>query len=316
MQPPDNRGLAEALLGDGTFLLSLTGVALVVSGIFAILQSITGHFLPHDVHALGMDAATLARVANPRVVLFMFHDRVAFGGSLIAIGAAYWWLVEFPLRAGAAWAWWTLALSGVCGFLSFLAYLGYGYLDSWHAMATLLLLPVFFAGLWRAQRLLIEPVTLASMWTPPPRSDTRRAAAGRALLFVCGLGLAAAGVTILVVGMTFVFVPQDIAFMGLSPDRLRALSPFLVPLIAHDRAGFGGGLFSVGLLLILMMRHSPITRSFVELIVIMGLAGFGAALGVHFAVGYTDALHLSPAYLGCALFAIGAALIATGRPAA
>src|SRR5450631_2537400 len=126
----DNRGLFEALLGDGRFLLSITGIALLVSGGFAIFQSITGHFLPHDVQALGMDAAALARAGNPKIVKFMFHDRVAFGGALIAIGAAYWWLVEFPLSAGAAWAWWTLALSGGCGFLSFLAYLGYGYLDT------------------------------------------------------------------------------------------------------------------------------------------------------------------------------------------
>jgi hypothetical protein len=100
--------------------------------------------------------------------------------------------------------------------------------------------------------------------------------------------------------------------MGVSVERLNELSPVLIPLIAHDRAGFGGGLFSVGLLLILMMRHAPITRSFVELIVLMGLAGFGAALGVHFAVGYTDVTHLAPAYLGCLLFAAGAAFLVRG----
>jgi hypothetical protein len=37
----------------------------------------------------------------------MVHDRATFGGVLIAIGALYLWLVEFPLRRGAAWAWWT-----------------------------------------------------------------------------------------------------------------------------------------------------------------------------------------------------------------
>src|SRR5260221_43263 len=84
-------------------------MALLASGAFAIFQSITGHFLPHDVHALGMDADGLARAANPNLVRFMFHDRVAFGGTLLAIGMAYWWLAEFPLRAGAEWAWGTLA---------------------------------------------------------------------------------------------------------------------------------------------------------------------------------------------------------------
>ena len=34
----------------------------------------------------------------------------------------------------------------------------------------------------------------------------------------------------------------------------------------------------------------------------MGLAGFGAALGVHPAIGYTDTVHLAPAYLGCLVF--------------
>jgi hypothetical protein len=46
-----------------------------------------------------------------------------------------------------SWSWWTLVCSGLAGFLSFLSYLGYGYLDTWHGAATLLLLPVFVAGL-------------------------------------------------------------------------------------------------------------------------------------------------------------------------
>ena len=290
-------------------------MALLLSGAFAIFQSITGHFLPHDVRALGMDAGGLARASTPNLVRFMFHDRVAFGGTLMTIGIAYWWLAEFPLRAGDAWAWWTLALSGGCGFASFLAYLGYGYLDTGHGLATLLLLPVYLAGMWRAQRLMAHPLRLSSIWVTPDHSGQAWSRMGRTLLLICGFGLAGAGLTILVVGMTFVFVPQDIAFIGLSREALRAISPALVPLIAHDRAGFGGGLLSTGLLLLLMMRHAPVTRSLVEVVALMGLCGFGAALGVHFAVGYTDSFHLSPAYAGCLLFAAGVILLATGHRA-
>src|SRR5690349_5418020 len=101
------RGLLEAFLGHGRLPLSLTGFLLLLSGCFAIFQSLTGYFLPQDVHALGFDAHQLARMANIRVVHFMFHDRVAFGGTLLAIGCAYWFLAEFPLRAGEPWAWWT-----------------------------------------------------------------------------------------------------------------------------------------------------------------------------------------------------------------
>src|SRR5258708_16231639 len=89
----------------------------------------------------------------------MVHDRVSFGGVLIAIGVMYLWLAEFPLRRRESWAWWALVISGGAGFLSFLAYLGYGYLDTWHGAATLGLLPLFIAGLVRTRALRVEHVT-------------------------------------------------------------------------------------------------------------------------------------------------------------
>jgi hypothetical protein len=307
-----DRGLLEALLGDGRFLLKVTGIALLISGGFAIGQSISGQLLPHDLHALGMDAAALRQQTSANLVRFMFHDRVAFGGTLLAIGIAYWWLAEFPLSAGAAWAWWTFAVSGTCGFLSFLAYLGYGYLDIWHGVATLFLLPVFIAGLWRARRIVTGRLR-TSVWNSGYRAVGSAESAGRKLLLFCGLGLLGAGITILMVGMSFVFVPQDVVFIGMQPDKLRAVSPLLVPVLAHDRAGFGGGLVAVGLLLILIIRNAPLSRSLVEVITLMGLCGFGGAIGVHFAIGYTDFVHLAPAYAGCAIFLAGTILLARGR---
>ena len=290
----DDRGLLEALLSDGRFLLSLTAFVLFLSGGFAIFQSFTGYFLPQDVHALGFDADRLARMANPRVVKFMFHDRVAFGGTLLAIGFAYWYLAEFPLRAGEPWAWWTFCVSGVCGFASFLCYLSFGYLDNWHGIATLFLLPVYLAGLCRAR-----PAKLhwRDMWWPG-----QPASLGRSVLGFLAAGIIAAGSTIMVVGMTSVFVPQDLTFMDMTRGNLQGLSPRLVPVIAHDRAGFGGGLFSTGIILLLIARQAALTRSLVQIVALMGLAGFGAALGVHPAIGYTDTVHLAPAYLGCLLF--------------
>jgi hypothetical protein len=305
----DDRGVLEALLGDGRFLLSLTGMALLISGAFAIAQSISGQLLPHDLHALGMSAAELRQQTSANLVRFMFHDRVAFGGTLIAIGIAYWWLAEFPLREGAAWAWWTYAISGVCGFLSFLAYLGYGYFDTWHGVATAFLLPVFVFGLWRGKRLVPAPLAVSSIWESRQNASTGIEGLGRKLLLFCGLALVGAGVTILIVGMTFVFVPQDVAFIGIQPDKLRATSPLLIPVLAHDRAGFGGGLLSVGLLLTMIVRHARLSRSLVEVVALMGFCGFAAALGVHFAIGYTDFVHLSPAYAGFAIFASGTVLL-------
>ena len=41
----------------------------------------------------------------------------------------------------------------------------------------------------------------------------------------------------------------------------------------------------------------------------MGFCGFAAALGVHFAIGYTNFIHSSPAYAGFAIFASGTVLL-------
>src|SRR3954465_2345328 len=147
----DRRGFFEALAGDGRPLLALTGVSLIGSGLFAFFLASTGHFLPHDLQYLGMTAEELRTIAHGRLARFMMHDRVSFGGAIFGIGILYLWLAEFPLARGEAWAWWTFAASGLVGFASFLAYLGYGYLDSWHGAATLVLLPIFLLGLLLSQ---------------------------------------------------------------------------------------------------------------------------------------------------------------------
>src|SRR5262249_20574865 len=143
----DDRGFFRAMAGDGRPLLVLLALGLGLSGLFALFLGLTGHFLPHDERFLGMTAEHLCSLHGCRVVHFMVHDRVSFGGALLAVALLYLWLTEFPLRQGQAWAWWTLLFSGAVGFASFLAYLGYGYLDRWHAVATLALLPCYGVGL-------------------------------------------------------------------------------------------------------------------------------------------------------------------------
>lgn len=298
------------MLGDGRFLIALTGISLCLSGAFAVLQSISGELLPQDSHAIGRDAMSLIHAANPHLLGFMFHDRVAYGGTLLAIGIAYLWLAEFPMATRSAWAWWALLFSGTIGFLAFLTYLGQGYLDTWHGVATLFLLPVFVAGLWRSRP---GTFSLRSVWRVGRTREDIFAKRGRMLLGACALGLILAGVTIAAYGMTTVFVPSDLRFIGLDVPVLRSISPLLIPVISHDRAGFGGGLCSIGSLLLFMARCADLTRSFVEVVALMGLTGFGCAIGVHFAVGYLDFLHLLPAYLGLLIFLVADGLLWYGR---
>lgn len=235
----DSRGFFAALVGDGRSLISFSGLCLALAGGFALFQSTTGDFLPHDVRFLQMSADELCGINECRIVHFMVHDRVSFGGALIAIGVLYLWLAEFPLRAGEAWAWWILAISGLTGFGSFLAYLGYGYLDTWHGVATLTLLPCFVGGMWKARTLLSSDRARRS-WRTLLRpaswpNNSALAPLGRSLLLLSACGMIAGGATIHYVGATEVFVPTDLTFMGIERSQFDAINPRLVPLIAHDR---------------------------------------------------------------------------------
>ena len=296
------RGLLRELIGDGRSALSLTAVALLLSGAFAIFLSFRREFLPQDVAFLGMTAHDLCGLADCRIVRFMFHDRVAFGGTLIAVAMLYLWLAAFPLRQGAAWAWWAFLASGVLGFGSFLSYLGYGYLDSWHGTASIALLPVFLIGLVASRPL---ATTRGRGWlgTVEGRQAPALVRAGRWGLLATGLGLVLAGLAILYLGMTEVFVAEDLGFMGFTRGMLDGISLRLVPLIAHDRAGFGGGLATVGMLVLVCGWYAPPSRAFHQALLMAGGAGFGCAIGTHFVEGYVNPTHLAPAFAGAALFA-------------
>jgi len=102
--------------------------------------------------------------------------------------------------------------------------------------------------------------------------------------------------------------------MGLTVGDLHAANPRLVALIAHDRAGFGGGLFCCGTIVITCALFARPSRSLRQALALAGAAGFGAAIGVHLAVGYTDPLHLAPAVAGAALFVIGLVLVSERQP--
>jgi len=303
----DSIGLLAALVGDGRPLLALVALGLILSGLFALFLSATGAFLPHDVAFLGMQPRDLCALDQCRIVHFLFHDRVAFGGTLMAIGTLYLWLLAFPLSRGEEWAWWILLLSGTIGFLSFLAYLIYGYLDSWHAVASAGLLPLFVAGLIKTRHLLpAQRQSWRSLLSPAsPLTLKTRAGFGRACLLFVGIGMALAGSVIILLGSTIVFVPQDITFLGSTAAQLNAINPHLIPLIAHDRAGFGGGLASCGLTVFLILWKSSPSRALWQAILVAGLTGFGCAIGVHYPMHYVIVSHLVPAWTGAVIYAAG-----------
>ena len=299
-QTDEQRGLFEALVGDGRPLLKLTGIGLIGSGLFAFFLGATGHFLPHDIAFLGVSAEALYSIADGRLAHFMIHDRVSFGGAILGVGVLYLWLAEFPLRAGQAWAWWTLLVSGALGFASF-----------WRTWAT----AISIRGMeWRrscccrrsawecTSRLRscrgTQSVPLHCFGRAATVRGDRPMASAACLLLVTSLCLVLGGLIIMTVGMTTVFVPTDLEFMKLCVADLDALNPRLVPLIAHDRAGFGGGVCCCGLTMFFCIYCSGPSRSLWQALAVTGVAGFGTAIGVHFPIGYTNVMHLAPAFLG------------------
>ena len=300
-------GLLPELIGDGRSLLSLLALGLIASGVFAFFLFVTDTFPPQDLASLQMDPRALCALHQCRLVHFMFHDRVSFGGTLVAVGTLYLWLIAFPLRRGEEWAWWTLLLSGTVGFVSFLCCLLYHYVDTWHGTATAVLLPMYAVGMVQTRGLLRgERRGIRSLRQPVRRLAWRsRADVGRGCLLFVGLGMVIAGCVIMILGSTVVFVPQDITFFGFTPAQLDAINPRLIPLIAHDRAGFGGGLASCGLCVFFVVWKSPITRALWQALLFAGLMGFGCAIGIHYPMGYRSVSHLLPAWTGAAIYVVG-----------
>jgi hypothetical protein len=125
---------------------------------------------------------------------------------------------------------------------------------------------------------------------------------------MAAVGMIRAGFTIQAIGMTGVFVPTDLTFMGLDRGQLEAINPRLIPLIAHDRAGFGGGVATAGFLVFACVWFGAPSRSLWQALLIAGIAGWSTAIGIHPLIGYNDAGHLAPAVIGAFLFFVGLAL--------
>jgi dihydroorotate dehydrogenase len=284
----------------------LLGAGMAMGGCLAGLVALTRVVLPYDETFVGLSRAELAAVSN-RLLLFLTHDRVTLAGSMISIGVLYSQLALYPLRLGERWARRVVTLSASVGFASFLLYLGFGYLDPLHAIVTALLLSFFLLSL----RARTSP-------TSPARdriavADWRRVRWGQLLLVATGAGLMAGGVALAWIGVTNVFVPEDLQFMQLARVDLDAASARLVPLIAHDRAALGGVLFAngLGVLLTSLWGYRSGARWLWWTMLCSGVPGFVGTLAIHASVGYTDPGHLAPALAGAGLYAAG--LIASFR---
>ncbi|WP_289139061.1 dihydroorotate dehydrogenase [uncultured Brevibacillus sp.] len=283
----------------------LLGIGMLIGGGLAWWIAATSVMLPYDERFLGARATELELV-NAQLLSFMSHDRISLAGTMLSIGVIYFQLSHHGLKHGLHWARTVIRASGAVGFASFFLFVGYGYFDYMHAILALLLFPLFLLAIREPanNQLLPLPIDLTN------NRDWKNALWGQLLFVIIGCGLTGAGIIISIIGVTGVFVPSDLVFLCASAEALEAYNERLIPLIAHDRAGFGGALVSDGIaVLLISLWGFRRGASWVWwTLLLAGIPGFVSGIGIHFAVGYVDFLHLFPAYVAALLFWIGLVL--------
>jgi dihydroorotate dehydrogenase len=282
------------------------GAAMLLGAVLAFGIASTRVILPYDEVFVGMSRHELDMI-NPRLLAFMQHDRVTLSGTMFAIAALYLFLSWYGIRQGMHWAMVAVLTSAFFGFVSFFWFLGFGYFDPFHAFVTTIMFQ-FLLMAWQGDLGQAQLTSLPNLRETPA---WRAAQWGQLLFVIHGAVLVGAGVVISGVGCTDVFVREDLQFMDTCPGDLSLANPRLIPLIAHDRASFGGMLITTGLAVLLtaLWGFRQGMRWQWWMLLLAGIPAYILAIGVHWAVGYTSWWHLAPAYGGLTLLVTGLALL-------
>ncbi|MCC7422718.1 MAG: hypothetical protein IT428_20755 [Planctomycetaceae bacterium] len=287
------------------FWTALIGAAMFLGGIMAMIIATTRVVMPYDEAMAGLTREQIVEI-NDRLLHFMTHDRVTLSGTMLAVGILYLVLSWYGSRRGMHWAHVAIIASSLAGFTSFFLFLGFGYFDPFHAFVTAVMLqPVLLAmhsDLPEYRHPVAPELTNDRAW--------RLSQWGQLIFIGHGAVLIVAGCVISSVGISHVFVHEDLEFMHTTAEHLFDAHPRLVPLVAHDRATFGGMLISCGVCVFLSSLWG-FRRGNAWLwwaLVTAGTIAYVATICVHWHVGYTSLMHLLPAYAGLAMIAVGGAL--------
>ncbi|MCA1032444.1 dihydroorotate dehydrogenase [Bacillus timonensis] len=278
------------------------GLGVFIAGIIAVIFALTEVILPYDEQFLGMTKNRLIEI-NERIFYFMSHDRMTLAGVMVSAGFLYWQLAYFGVRKRIHWARKVYVIAAVMGFLNFFYFLGFGYIDKLHVLYKIILLPFFLIGYVITRDMKHGDKSINKR----NHRAWKRNQVGQLMFVIIGTGLLLAGIVISMIGMSYVFIKEDLVFIGMSADQIKSINHHLVPLIAHDRAGFGGALLSEGFMILTLalwgFREGH--RWVWWTLCLGGIPGFVAGIGTHFAIGYTDFFHLSPAYFLFVIYVIG-----------
>lgn len=283
----------------------LFGLSILIGGIIALYFAFTSIILPYDEAFIGLTKAEILQV-NPLILAFMSHDRMALAGTMISGGIIYIQLARHGIKHGMHWAKITFHRAAIIGFLGIFLFIGFGYFDWLHGLFWLVLLPIYYFSYREGKKMTDFP---ASSHGKNDRT-WKLGLYGQLMFIILGFSIIVGGIVISIIGVTNVFISTDVSFLCMSPQMIDTLSNNLIPVIAHDRAGFGSALVSVGMLVLMISLWGfRKGESWIwNTLAIGALPAFIAGIGTHFYIGYTTFIHLLPVYFLIILYFTGLVL--------
>ncbi|WLR42110.1 dihydroorotate dehydrogenase [Bacillus carboniphilus] len=287
---------------DGWQYYWLFGLMIVIGGILALFISLQSVLLPYDEQFLQTTKDEIWSF-NKRILLFMSHDRMTLAGTMISGGIVYMSLARHGVRKGLLWTKQAIDIAAIVGFLGIFSFIGYGYFDWLHLVFWLLLIPFYLLGFIKTKGLTNTP----SSTNLRNNKWWKLSLVGQLFFVILGFSFVIGGLVISYIGVTNVFVSTDLLYLCMPPEILDEFNQRLIPVIAHDRAGFGSALLSVGLLVLMLALwgFQQGNRWMWWTLFVGGLPAFFTGIWIHFKIGYTTFIHLLPAYFALFLFVIG-----------
>lgn len=283
----------------------LFALALFIGGLLALIFALNGVILPYDEHFIGLTKEQIYFV-NPHLLYFMVHDRIAYAGTTISASIIYFQLARHGLRQYLHWSKIAFHSSAIMGFLCFFLFIGYGYFDWLHRLFWVVLLIVYVLSVKEGIRAKHFPTS------PYGHNDRswRLANFGQLMFVILGVALIIGGIVISAIGITKVFISTDIAYLCMSAEIINELNDKLIPVIAHDRVGFGSVLITIGLLvfMIALWGYRRGEQWVWNTLTIGAIPAFATGIGTHFYIGYTTFIHLLPVYILVVLYMAGLVL--------
>lgn len=280
----------------------LFGLLILLGGAIILFFSFTQVILFYDEAFLRMSRIELMAF-NPNLYQFMSHDRMTLAGTMISGGYIYMQLARHGVRHGIHWTRKAFNIAAITGFLGILLFLGFGYFDWLHGLFWLILFPIFAKGFKATKMAVHSPASRNRI----NHNAWKKGIYGQLCFVLLGFAFVLGGIVISTIGATFVFVDTDLQYICMTPDQLNELNEKLIPVIAHDRAGFGSALLSVGLLVLMLSLwgfHEGAAWMW-RTYLFGGIPAFTTGIFTHLYIGYTDFIHLLPAYFALLLYIMG-----------